>query len=609
MCLSKLILFTDATVIPMRLLLSITPLLVASVALADDRKEVPIGATISNLSFKDTRFLTRSLDDFPKRKAFVIVAVDTACPLVKRYLPVLTKLEAEYRGKDVQFLALDVASDETILEMAALALEHGVPFPFVKDRDGKCAATLGLERTPEVVVLDVERKIRYRGRIDDQYRPGGSRPAPTRMELKLALDELIAGKEVSVTTTTVDGCLITRPAPAKESKPITYAEHIGPLLHKHCVACHKPGTAAPFSLVTYDQAFGKAKAIAEVTSTGRMPPWFAAPGHSKFSNERKLTAAERDLIRRWVQGGMAEGDESAIAKLPKVEPRKGEWLIGEPDLILNTATFDLPAEGDIEYKYVVLPNVFLHETWLRSVQILPDNPRVMHHCNMAYFSAGKSFDASNFVTGLVPGADPMELKDGVAYRLPPGSVLGLQIHMVATGKPEKCKIRVGLKFASGDVSKQLRFFLFDGRRFTIPAEAPAHPIGATHVLDRDAVGIGMFAHMHLRGRAMTFTATPPDGKTETLLMIPNYHFDWQIPYVLETGVLKLPKGTKLECVGLYDNSAFNPFNPDHKAIVRSGQQTYNEMMNGFLFYVDANEDLKLTADPKTGRARPKVENR
>src|SRR5262249_22004640 len=158
----------------------------------------------------------------------------------------------------------------------------------------------------------------------------------------------------------------------------------GLLLHKHCVACHKPGTAAPFSLVTYDQAFGKAKAIAEVTSSGRMPPWFAAPGHGKFSNERKLTPAERDLIRRWVQGGMAEGDEKAAVKLPKVEPRKGEWLIGEPDLILNTATFELPAEGDIDYKYVVLPNVFLHETWLRSVQILPDNPRVVHHCNMAY---------------------------------------------------------------------------------------------------------------------------------------------------------------------------------------------------------------------------------
>jgi hypothetical protein len=175
-------------------------------------------------------------------------------------------------------------------------------------------------------------------------------------------------------------------------------------------------------------------------------------------------------------------------------------------------------------------------------------------------------------------------------------MLVLQIHFVTTGKPEKCKIRVGLKYASGEVKKQLRFFLFDGRRFTIPPQEPAHPIAASFVLDRDAIGIGMFAHMHLRGKAMTFRAKPPDRETETLLMIPNFSFDWQIPYVWEKGVKKLPKGTKLDCVGLYDNSAFNAYNPAPDSVVRSGQQTYHEMMNGFLFYVDANEDMKLDID-------------
>ncbi len=284
---------------------------------------------------------------------------------------------------------------------------------------------------------------------------------------------------------------------------------------------------------------------------------------------------------------------------------KAEWLIGKPDLVLSTETYEIPATGDIDYKYAILPHIFIHETWLQSVQIMTDNPKVVHHANLAYFSVGKKPDASNFITGLVPGSGPMQLTDGVACRLPAASMLALQIHMVSTGKPEKCQLRVGVKYPTEPVNKQLRFFLFDGRRFTIPAEAPAHPIKATFTLDCDAIGIGMFAHMHLRGKAMTFRAQPPDGEAETLLMIPNYHFDWQIPYVWEPGSKKLPKGTKLECVGLYDNSAFNPFNPAPETVVRSGPQTYHEMMNGFLFYVDANEKLNLKIDPKNGRAMAK----
>lgn len=576
-------------------------------AFADDAprtdKPVAIGAKVGNLSFKDTRYLVRSLDDFKERKAFVLVFVDTSCPLVPRYLPTLKKLESEYRNKNVQFLGVNVGYGDTIVDLAALAIEHDVPFPFVKDTEGKCADALGVERTPEVVVLNAERKLRYRGRIDDQYLPGGGKPAPTRHDLKESLDEVLAGKVVTVSSTTVDGCRITRVTEAKPVKPVTYAEHVGPLLLQKCAACHKPGEAVPFSLLTYEHAKTRARAIAEVATDGKMPPWYAASAHGKFTNERKLTASERDLIRQWVQGGMQKGDDATIARLPKIEERKHEWRIGNPDLVLSTNVFELQAEGDIAYQYVVLPHLFANETWIQSIQILPDNPKVVHHCNLAYASIGKKFDNSNFITGLVPGAEPMQMQQGIAVRLPPASMLGLQIHFVATGKPEKCKIRVGVKFASGIINKQLRFFLFDGGRFSIPAQEPAYALKRNATLDCDAIGIGMFSHMHLRGKAMTFRAELPDGKSETLLMIPNFHFDWQIPYVWPEGKKTFPKGTNMECVAVYDNSAFNAFNPDPKAIVPSGQQTYHEMMNGFLFYVDANEKLNLDIDGKTGRVK------
>jgi hypothetical protein len=250
----------------------------------------------------------------------------------------------------------------------------------------------------------------------------------------------------------------------------------------------------------------------------------------------------------------------------------------------------------------MLPYGFPHDTWLQGIQILPDNPRVVHHCNMAYVLGG-DLKKSNFITGTVPGGEPMALDTGVAFLVPKGATLLLQIHYVSTGKAEKCRIAVGFKYASGVVHKQLRHYLLADYRFAIPPGAPAHRVTASKVLDRDALGVGLFSHMHLRGKDMTFLAHLPDGKTETLLVVPNYSFNWQMPYRWEPGAKRLPKGTRLECVAHYDNSPFNPYNPDPTATVRDGQQTHQEMMNGFVFFVDAGEDLRLDVDGKAGKAR------
>jgi hypothetical protein len=220
---------------------------------------------------------------------------------------------------------------------------------------------------------------------------------------------------------------------------------------------------------------------------------------------------------------------------------------------------------------------------------------------MAYGSLKEGFKQANFITGFVPGGAPMVLEDGVAFKIPKGSSLALQIHYVTTGKEEKCRISVGLKYAHGVVQKQLRFTLFVDTKFAIPPEAPAHPVKVSKVLEHDILGLGLFAHMHLRGKDMTFNAYYPDGKSETLLVIPNYSFNWQIPYVWEPGKMRLPKGTRVECIAHYDNSPFNPFNPNPLTTVKDGPQTYHEMMNGFMFYTHADEKLNLEIDPKSGK--------
>jgi hypothetical protein len=237
------------------------------------------------------------------------------------------------------------------------------------------------------------------------------------------------------------------------------------------------------------------------------------------------------------------------------------------------------------------------------VQIVADNPRALHHCNLAFGSLGSGVKEENFITGNVPGGEPMALDDGVAFCIPGGSVLGLQIHFVATGKPEKCRVSVGLRYPRGVVQKRLRHLQLTNHRFAIPPGAAAHRVAAARLLDCDVIGVGLFAHMHLRGKDMTFTAHLPGGKTDTLLIIPNYSFSWQVPYRWHPGKERLPRGTRLECVAHFDNSDFNPYNPDPRATVRHGLQTHQEMMYGFFFYAKAAEKLGLHIDPKTGRAK------
>jgi thiol-disulfide isomerase/thioredoxin len=583
--------------LPRPILALLAVVLATSAARADDA--IKVGDRAGKLKFTDIRYLPRTLDDFGAKKAYALVFLNTSCPVAERYLPALREVEKEYRDKGVQLVAVNAAEEDSVVAMATQAVQHDAEFPFVKDPGAAAARALGVRRTPEVVVLDADKVIRYRGRIDDQYRLGGVRKEPTRRDLRDALDAVLAGRPVANPETEVDGCPITFPPP-RNPKELTYAEHVAPVLQKHCWECHKSGGSAPFALTSYKATSARAEAITEVVGDQRMPPWFARHDFGPFTNRRGLSDEERQTVIDWARSGAAAGD---LAKGPAAPGAPAsEWLIGTPDLVLKSAELELPASGDIPYKYVVLPYVFTEETWIQAAQILPGNARVLHHANMAFGNLTDGVKESNFVTGYVPGGEPMTLDDGLAFRIPAGSVLGLQIHFVATGKPEKCRVSVGLRYPRAVVQKRLRHIQLADTKFAIPPGAPAHKVTATRVLDCDAVGVGLFSHMHLRGKDMAFTARAPDGKAETLLVIPNYSFSWQVPYRWEPGQKRWPKGTKLECVAHFDNSPFNPYNPDPKATVRFGQQTHEEMMYGFFFYTDAAEQLGLRVDPKTGAA-------
>ena len=260
---------------------------------------------------------------------------------------------------------------------------------------------------------------------------------------------------------------------------------------------------------------------------------------------------------------------------------------------------EVPATGFVPYRYTILPYLFLKETWVEAIEIKPGNRSVVHHCNMAYITKDGAGEET-FITGYVPGGQAMDFahyNNGAAVRIPAGAGLGLQIHYTTTGKEERSKIHVGFRFPRQTVRKQVRFFLLDPRGWRIPPHEPAFRLEAEHTLDRDANLLGMFAHMHVRGRDMSFYAVDGQNPPETLLQIPNYNFEWQLGYELKPGDKILRKGSKVRAVAHFDNSPFNPFNPEPAATVTYGPQSVDEMFNGFVFYVDNDEDLNLEVKP------------
>jgi thiol-disulfide isomerase/thioredoxin len=565
------------------------------------KSTVKIGEQVANFSFKDIRFLERSVTDLGDKQAYVFVFTTLDCPVVNRYLPKLAELDAAYRDQGVQFVAINAGPNDTIREAAYQAIKANLEFPIAKDFDGVAVQACGVERVPQVVVLDAERKLRYRGRIDSQYRVSGVQPNTGREDLKLAIEDVLAGRDVAVEETPVDGCRITAERPAKLDFQVTYAEHIAPILQKHCQECHRPGSTGPFALLTYDDAVGHADTLWEVVREQRMPPVYASDEQEKIVNRHVLAADERNLLDAWVHSDQPQGD-------PKKEPaplvfENTKWRIGEPDLVVSMPkAIKLKAEGIVPYKYVFLPHKFEADTWVKSVEIMPGNASVVHHCNLAYIMPGGSYKDAQFITGYVPGGVPLVADPEEGFKIEKGAVLVLQIHYVVTGQEESDATSVGFKFCDGPIRRQIKHHRVTTGNFAIAPNAPHYKVSSVRELAKDSTGIGMFSHMHLRGKDMTFLAHYPDGSTETLCAIPNYSFDWQIAYRWAPGQQKFPAGTKIEVIAHYDNSPFNPYNPDPTDTVREGDQTFEEMMFGFFFFTEDHENLNLTIDPKTGQA-------
>ncbi|MEE2640162.1 MAG: redoxin domain-containing protein [Planctomycetota bacterium] len=513
-------------------------------------------------------------------RATVVVFIGTECPLARLYASRLEDIVSHFESK-ISVLLVSSNRQDSIAELREFKAQFGVRFPIAKDFDNRFADALQARRTPEALLLDADLNIRYRGRIDDQYSPGATRPAPRRHFLRDALDNLVKGKPIQVTRTEPVGCLIGRVRKVDNRAKVTYCNQVSRILQKHCVECHREGEIGPFSLTDYEEIVGWSDMILEVVNQQRMPPWHANPEHGDFLNARILSADEKKLLADWVDAGAPFGDPE---QLPKPRQFVSGWsLPRQPDTVISMKTaYQVPAEGVVDYQYFVLDPGFKKDQWVSAAQVLPGNPSVVHHSIVFVRPPdGSRFRGIGWLSAYVPGQRVASLPPGHARLIPAGSRLVFQQHYTVNGSPQQDRTRIGLVFADpGKVDHEVLTLAGIEQQFVIPAHAPNYRVSSS-VSNLPVRGklLSISPHMHLRGKSFRAFCQAGDRK-RVLCDVPEYDFNWQHSYRFREPP-DLSKISDLRFDVTFDNSDDNPVNPDPTQRVTWGDQTYEEMAVAF----------------------------
>ena len=424
-------------------------------------------------------------------------------------------------------------------------------------------------------------------------------------------------------------------APARE---VTYATDVAPILYQHCTGCHHPNDIAPMSLMSYTEARPWAASIREAVVSRVMPPWGANPHYGKFSNDLRLSDAEIETIRLWTTQGAKQGDP---AKTPAAPKYTDGWKIGTPDAIIDIGeTQTVSSGGPDEYLYFTVPTHFTEDRWVQAAELRPGNRRVVHHAHVwveqpkpptavtsapapaaaktekvkltfvegklthlkpdapildngcvaddgAIFPGNPPKGGTGPLASYLPGKTPDTYPADTAKLIPAGATLKFQVHYSkTTGKDETDRTSVGLIFAAHPPAHPMRRIDISNYLFLLPPGDANHEVSECHRFESSILLTSLTAHMHVRGKSMRFDVEYPDGRKETLLDVPQYKFNWQMTYHLAEPKL-IPAGTRLIITAHFDNSANNPLNPDPTKVIRWGEPSKEEMMDGWVEYLDA----------------------
>jgi mono/diheme cytochrome c family protein len=388
---------------------------------------------------------------------------------------------------------------------------------------------------------------------------------------------------------------------------ITFTKDVAPILFKSCAECHRPGEIGPMSLMSYQEARPWAKAIRERIVDRSMPPWSADPNHGEWANDPRLSQKEIDTVIAWVNAGAPKGDDKDMPPAPKFSDG---WTIGKPDVVLEMPEeYTVPADGTVPYLYFTMPTNFTEDKWIQAMEIRPGNRSVVHHV-IAYnqepgarvSGEGELARGRTHLGGITPNKTGIQYGAGYARQIKKGSNIVFQMHYTTNGQVTKDRTKIGFVFAKEPAKKTLMTGNAANGRFAIPPGDPNYEVKSSKTFNEDVMITSFMPHMHVRGKSFIYTAVYPDGRSEILLNVPKYDFNWQLTYLPKNPIL-LPKGTRLDCVAHFDNSPKNKFNPDPTQTVRWGDQTWEEMMIGWYTYASAGEPQKTPAVSSSSSSR------
>ncbi len=384
-------------------------------------------------------------------------------------------------------------------------------------------------------------------------------------------------------------------APSTSAAAPTWAADVAPLLYRHCVDCHRPEGSAPFPLLGYDDAAERAERILQAVGTRRMPPWLPSADGPAFTGDRRLEAHESEVLAQWVEAGAPPG---TLAEAPSPPTFAGRWMLGEPDLVVDFPAYTVPAEGQDIYRNVVVRPELDAPVYVRTADLLPGNPRVVHHARFMVdeSDASRTRDAGDpapgfdgmdaggsagspdgFFIGWTPGRLTDPGRPDLAWRLDPGTDLVLQLHLRPTGQEETVRPRLGLYLADGVPEAQPVVIMLENKELDIPPGEAAYVARERFQIPVDVEALTIYPHAHYLGRAVVSWADLPDGSRRELLRIEDWDFDWQDQYRFREPV-ELPAGSVVVMEWTFDNTSENPRNPfDPPRRITFGPESTDEM--------------------------------
>lgn len=568
------------------------------------------GADVSELKTASVRGLDGRRIDLaaPAGGVTVLIFYSTECPISNSYSPTLATLAGSFPAGSVKWLGVCVDPDLTDKEVATHARDFDLKFPVIRDRRGLLARKVGARITPEAFVIDAAGKIRYHGRIDDQFVARRKRNAnPSASELKDAITAVLNGKEVKAPEVEAVGCPLPE-VPEAALRP-TFCKDVAPILQKNCQECHRPGQVGPFSLETYDQARKRASDIASVAEGREMPPWKADPHVGvKFKDVRVLSEHDIAILTAWAETDAPEGNPADLPPPPRFAD---DWQLGTPDLVVDIgADYPVPASGEDIYRCFVVPTHLEKDQYVSAVEYRPGNRRVVHHILAFVDTSGKARERDRAepgpgytcfggpgepihggLGGWAPGNQANFLPDGIGRSLPRQSDVIVQVHYHPQGKAETDRSKIGLYFSKKPIKQVMHWGIVINPGLELPPGQSKIEVKAAWEVPVDVTAHSVSPHMHLLGRDMQISVRFPDGRVQDLIKIPDWDFNWQYTYQFEKP-LDIPKGSLVYLVSHYDNSAANPNNP-HKPprLVKWGEATTDEMCIGFLGLTKKGQDL------------------